>query len=94
LPPDLQKTLVETVRDMCAEARVAAKAQELEQRKAAMAQGIEFFQLSDKEMMTLKNQASAVHQKFAPEINKLQAGDKYRPENFLLEVQKYMGYTK
>jgi hypothetical protein len=45
-------------------------------------------------MMTLKNQADSVHQKFAPEINKLEAGDKYRPENYLLEVQKYMGYTK
>ncbi|MBW2437759.1 MAG: TRAP transporter substrate-binding protein [Desulfobacterales bacterium] len=94
LPPDLQKTLVETVKDMCAEARVAAKAQELEQRKAAMGQGIEFFQLPDKEMLILKNQADAVHQKFAPEINQLHAGDKYRPDNFLLEVQKYMGYTK
>ena len=92
LPADLQKTLVETVKDMCAEARVAAKAQEMEQRKAAMGQGIEFFQLSDSEMMTLKNQADSVHQNFAPEINKLQAGDTYRPDNFLLEVQKYMGY--
>ncbi len=94
LPADLQKTLVETVKDMCAEARMAAKAQELEQRKAAMGKGIEFFQLSDKEMMTLKGQADSVHQKFAPEINKLQSGDKYRPDNFLMEVQKYMGYTK
>jgi hypothetical protein len=45
-------------------------------------------------MLILKNQADAVHQKFAPEINQLHAGDKYRPDNFLLEVQKYMGYTK
>ena len=94
LPKDLQKTLVETVRDMCAEARVAAKAQELEQRKAAMAQGIEFFQLSGKDMGILTEQADAVHQKFAKEINKLQSGDKYRPDNYLLEVQKYMGYAK
>ncbi len=94
LPKDLQKTLVETVRDMCAEARVAAKQQELEQRQAAMGQGIEFFQLSGKEMGVLKDQADSVHQKFAPEINKLQTGDKYRPENYLLEVQKYMGYVK
>jgi TRAP-type C4-dicarboxylate transport system substrate-binding protein len=94
LPKDLQKTLVETVHDMCAEARAAAKAQELEQRKAAMGQGIEFFQLPAEEMGTLKEQADSVHQEFAPEINKLQSGDKYRPENYLLEVQKYMGYTK
>ncbi len=94
LPADLQKTLVETVRDMCAEARVAAKAQEMEQRKAAMGKGIEFFQLSDKDMGILKNEANSVHLKFAPEINKLQSGDKYRPKNYLMEVQKYMGYTK
>ena len=94
LPKDLQKTLVETVRDMCAEARIAAKAQELEQRQAAMGQGIEFFQLSGEEMGILKGQADSVHQKFAPEINKLQSGDKYRPDNYLMEVQKYMGYTK
>jgi TRAP-type C4-dicarboxylate transport system substrate-binding protein len=94
LPKDLQKTLVETVRDMCAEARIAAKAQEMEQRKAAMGKGIEFFQLSGKEMGILKDEADAVHQKFAPEINKLQSGDKYRQKNYLLEVQKYMGYTK
>ncbi len=31
LPADLQKILVETVRDMCAEARIAAKKQEAEQ---------------------------------------------------------------
>jgi TRAP-type C4-dicarboxylate transport system substrate-binding protein len=94
LPKDLQKTLVETVRDMCAEARVAAKQQEMEQRKAAMGKGIEFFQLSGNEMGVLKDQANSVHQKFAPEINKLQSGDKYRPDNYLLEVQKYMGYAK
>ena len=61
LPADLQKTLVETVRDMCAEARVAAKAQEMQQRKAAAEKyGVEFFQLSDKDMGTLIKQAGAV----------------------------------
>jgi TRAP-type C4-dicarboxylate transport system substrate-binding protein len=94
LPADLQKTLVETVHDMCAEARIAAKAQEMEQRKAAMDQGIEFFQLSSEEMGILKDEANSVHQNFASEINKLQSGDKYRPKDYLLEVQKYIGYTK
>jgi TRAP-type C4-dicarboxylate transport system substrate-binding protein len=92
LPADLQKTLVQTVKDVCAEARVAAKQQEMEQRKAAAEQGIEFFQLSSDEMKTLKDQGTAVHNEFASEINKLNAGDKYRPDNYLLEVQKYMGY--
>ncbi len=92
LPKDLQKTLVETVRDMCAEARIAAKAQELEQRKAAMGKGIEFYQLSGKEMGILIEQANSVHKNFAPEINKNHSGDKYKPANFLQEVQNYMGY--
>ena len=35
LPADLQKTLVQTVKDVCAEARVAAKQQEMEQRAAS-----------------------------------------------------------
>jgi TRAP-type C4-dicarboxylate transport system substrate-binding protein len=92
LPADLQKTLVQTVKDVCAEARVAAKQQEMEQRKAAAGQGIEFYQLSSNEMKILKDQGTAVHDEFASEINKLNAGDKYRPDNYLLEVQKYMGY--
>ena len=59
-----------------------------------MGKGIEFFQLSSKEMGILKGQATSVHQNFASEINKLQSGDKYRPKDYLMEVQKYMGYTK
>jgi TRAP-type C4-dicarboxylate transport system substrate-binding protein len=95
LPADLQKTLVQTVKDVCAEARVAAKKQELEQRAAAQKDyGVEFFQLPANDMATLKEEANSVHVEFAPEINKLYAGDKYRPANYLEEVQKYMGYSE
>ena len=93
LPADLQKILVETVHDMCAEARVAAKEQEMQQRKAAAEKyGVQFFQLPKKDMETLIKQAGAVHQEFAPEINKVYGGDKYKPANYLKEVQDYMGY--
>jgi TRAP-type C4-dicarboxylate transport system substrate-binding protein len=93
LPADLQKILVETVRDMCAEARIAAKKQEAEQIPAAKEKyGVEFFKLSDKEMAILTKQANSVHVKFAPEINKNYSADKYKPANFLQEVQDYMGY--
>ncbi len=93
LPADLQKILVETVRDMCAEARAAAKQQEMEQIPAAKGKyGVEFFKLSDADMQTLIKQANSVHQKFAPEINKLYSGDQYKPDNFLKEVQDCMGY--
>ena len=43
-------------------------------------------------MKVLIQQANAVHENFAPEINKLYKADKYRPNNYLKEVQKYMGY--
>jgi TRAP-type C4-dicarboxylate transport system substrate-binding protein len=93
LPADLQKILVETVHDMCAEARVAAKQQEMEQRAAAAKNyGVEFFKLSDADMKTLTQEANVVHQDFAPEINKNYSGDKYKPANYLQEVQNYMGY--
>ena len=93
LPADLQKTLVATVKDVCAEARAAAKQQEMEQRKAAKEKyGVEYFQLSDGDMQKLIGQASSVHEKFAPEINKINSGDTYKPANFLQEVQDYMGY--
>jgi len=93
LPADLQKTLVATVKDVCAEARAAAKQQEMEQRQAAKEKyGVEYFQLSDSEMNQLIGQASSVHQKFAPEINKTYSGDQYKPADYLKEVQDYMGY--
>jgi TRAP-type C4-dicarboxylate transport system substrate-binding protein len=93
LPADLQKTLVATVKDVCAEARAAAKQQEMEQRQAAQEKyGVEFFQLSKADMQTLTKEADTVHKEFAPEINKLYSGDQYRPKDFLKEVQDYMGY--
>ena len=93
LPADLQKILVETVHDMCAEARAAAKEQEMQQVGAAKEKyGVEFFKLPDAEMQTLIKQADSVHQNFASEINKNYKGDKYQPENYLMEVQQYMGY--
>jgi TRAP-type C4-dicarboxylate transport system substrate-binding protein len=93
LPADLQKTLVETVKDVCAEARAAAKKQEMEQRQAAEDKyGVEFFQLSEADMATLTKQSDSVHKEFAPEINKLYSGDQYRPKDYLKEVQEYMGY--
>ena len=65
----------------------------MQQRAAAGEKyGVEFFQLPQKDMNTLIKQASAVHQEFAPAINKNYGGDKYKPGNFLKEVQDYMGF--
>ncbi len=92
LPEDLQKIFVEVVHDVCAQIREETKQQELDQIEKAKATGVEFFQLSDEEMAILQQQGNAVHEKYAEEINKLYDGDTYRPENFLKEVQDYMGY--
>ena len=67
--------------------------QEIDEIAKAKAAGIEFFNLSDAEMATLRQQGNAVHIKYASEINMLYPGDTYRPENFLKEVQGYIGYT-
>lgn len=92
LPEDLQKTFVEVVHDVSAQIREETKQQELDEIGKAQAAGIEFFQLSDGEMAILQKQGNAVHEKYAEEINKLYDGDTYQPDNFLKEVQEYMGY--
>lgn len=93
LPADLQKALVESVHDVCEEARKGDIQQEKEQIKAATEKyGVTIFKLPDNEMKTLIKQANTVHEKFAPEINKLYKGDKYKPANYLKEVQDFMGY--
>jgi TRAP-type C4-dicarboxylate transport system substrate-binding protein len=94
LPADLQKTFVETVHDVCADIREQTKQQEIDQIAAAKANGIEFFKLPDSEMDTLREQGNETHEKFSAEINKLYPGDTYRPDNYLKEVQDFMGYTK
>lgn len=93
LPEDLQQIFVETVHDVAAEIREESKQQELDEIQKAKDQGIEFFTLPDDEMEILRQQGDAVHQKYAEEINALYDGDTYRPEDFLNEVQDYMGYS-
>jgi len=92
LPADLQKVFAETVRDVCKQNRVEARAQEDLEYNNAKAMGVEFFKLSDADMATLRKQSNVVHEKFADEINKLNPGDTYKPANYLKEVQEYMGY--
>jgi len=83
------------VRDVCADARKADIQQEADQIKAATEKyGVKFFKLPDNEMKILIKEANSVHEKFAPEINKLYEGDKYKQENFLKEVQNYMNYKQ
>ncbi len=92
LPKNLQKTFKEVVRDVCAGIRQETVKQEQDQIAKAKANGILFLSLSEAEMDILKEQGDKVHQKFAPEINKVYKGDKYKPKDFLKEVQTFIGY--
>jgi TRAP-type C4-dicarboxylate transport system substrate-binding protein len=92
LPADLQKTLRETIADVCKQNRVEARAQEDLEMANAKAMGVEFFKLSDADMATLRKASDAVHVKFADDVNKLNPGDTYKPANYLKEVQELMGY--
>jgi hypothetical protein len=43
-------------------------------------------------MKILDKQGDAAHKQYTEEINKLYTGDKYRPTNYLKEVQDFLGY--
>ncbi|MEA1968584.1 MAG: TRAP transporter substrate-binding protein [Thermodesulfobacteriota bacterium] len=92
LPADLQTTFKEVVHDVCAKIREETIQQEADQIANATSKGIEFFSLSYAEKSILKKQGNKVHQKYADEINRNYPGDKYKPDNFLKEVQEYLGY--
>ena len=93
LPADLQKIFVDTVKEVCKASRPKGKQLEEEQTADAKAKsGVTILQLSPAEMEKLRKLGTSVHQDFDDEINKLYKNDKYRPANYLQEVQKYMGY--
>lgn len=92
LPPDLQKTFREVVREVCANIRKEVVQQEFDQIEAAKKSGVEFITLPEGDMNTLRKKSVPVLDKYAPEINKLYPGDKYRPTNYLEEVKGYIGY--
>ncbi len=92
LPADLQKIFVQTVKDVNAQYRDEAVAQEKARIEKAKAEGVQFYRLPDDEIELLRKQAYSVHQKYAGDINKLRKGDTYRPDNYLKEVQDFMDY--
>lgn len=91
LPAELREIFIQTVHDVCAENRKKTPQWELDQIAAAKTEaGVEFFQLPESEMATLKQQSLKVYEEYAPEINKIYPGDTYKPENFLKEVQDFL----
>jgi TRAP-type C4-dicarboxylate transport system substrate-binding protein len=92
LPGDLRQTFVDSVHDVCSDIRKQTKQQEIDQIAKAKANGIEFITLKKASMDVLKRKGDAVHKKYAGPINRLYKGDKYRPKNYLKEVQNFIGY--
>jgi TRAP-type C4-dicarboxylate transport system substrate-binding protein len=92
LPPDLQKTFVTTVKEVCADIRKQTKAQEEQEIAKAKAAGVTFLRLSAADMATLGKLGSPVHYKYSKEINQLYSGDTYKPQDYLKEVQNFLGY--
>ena len=92
LPSDLQETFKAVVHDVCANIRQQTIVQEAVEIAKASKAGILFYNLPEEDMAWIKKKGNVAHVKYAEEINKLYPGDTYRPDNYLKEVQEYMGY--
>lgn len=92
LPADLQKTFVQTVKEVCADIRKQTKAQEEQEIAKAKAGGVEFIKLSAADLASLRKLADPVHFKYAKEINELYPTDTYKSQDYLKEVQDFLGY--
>ncbi len=94
LPADLQKTFKDVVKEVCAKIRKETVKQEEDEIAKAKKDGVQFFKLSDADMDTLRKQGDAVHKKYSDEINKIYPGDKLKFDNYLKEVQDFLGYKR
>ncbi|MCF8068897.1 MAG: TRAP transporter substrate-binding protein [Desulfobacterales bacterium] len=94
LPEDLRNTFEDVVHEVCANVRKQTEMQENTEIANAKAAGVEFFELSEEDLNELRNKGDMVHEKYAEQINKIHKGDTYKPENFLKEVQDYLGYRQ
>ncbi|MFH0724903.1 MAG: TRAP transporter substrate-binding protein [Pseudomonadota bacterium] len=92
LPADLQSTFKAVVHEVSAQNRKETVQQENDEIAKAKAAGVEFFTLPATDVATMKSKGDAVHKQYAPEINKLNPGDTYKPADYLKEVQDLMGY--
>jgi len=94
LPDNLRNTFEDSVHKVCEQIRKETKNQEENEIAKAKEAGIKFFEMREQDMKTLKEKAASVHEKYAPRINKNYAGDKYKPDNYLKEVQNFLNYRK
>lgn len=94
LPADLRQTFIDVVHDVAAEYRRQGAQQEDEIKQKIVKEGIQVYKLPENEMAILRQKGTAVHDQYAAEINKLYPGDTYRPDNYLREVQDFLGYKR
>ncbi len=94
LPADLRQTFIDVVQDVAAEYRRQGAQQEDEIKQKIVKEGIQVFKLPENEMAILRQKGTAVHDQYAAEINKLYPGDTYRPDNYLKDVQDFLGYKR
>ncbi len=92
LPKDLKRTFVSVVHDVCAEYRAKGALQEIEVRNRLKEEGIKLLKIPQNEMIILQREGDRVHEAYSGEINRLYPGDTYRPDNYLEEVQVFLGY--
>ena len=90
LPPDLKEAFIASIHDVAAKSRQKTAKEESDNIAKAKAAGVEFFELSDADMTTLKKQSQGVYDKYAPEINKIYSNDQYKSDNYLKEVQNLL----
>ncbi|MBW1779094.1 MAG: C4-dicarboxylate ABC transporter substrate-binding protein, partial [Deltaproteobacteria bacterium] len=72
--------------------RKETRAQEEDAIQKSKALGVAFFNLPEKDLATMRKLGNAVHEKYVAAINKIYPGDAYKPDNFLKEVQDFLGY--
>lgn len=83
LPADIQKVVVDSIRQDCAKARAECRVQQADMEKTAQDKyKVEFIQLSAADMETLRVQGKKVHQEWAPQIG----------ADYLKKVQALMGF--
>jgi TRAP-type C4-dicarboxylate transport system substrate-binding protein len=94
IPADMQKTFKDVVKDVSIQIRKETVQQEADEIEKVKKDGVQLFKLSPEEMETLRKQGDAVHKKYAEEINKGYPTDRQKFDDYLKEVQDFMGYKR
>lgn len=84
LPPDLQKTVVEVIREECAKTRDLTRKQEETEIQKAKASGVEFIPLPKEDMERMRKEGQVVFKEWEPKIG----------AEYLKKVENLLGYKQ